>query len=114
MMKLRGNAHRLREIEMADPQHVHAGSSGDGFRIVHAARRLDHGDHGSVLVGLAKIGSRIGHDVVRVSGTQTDAAMTHGRILHGADDFTRLLGRLDIGNHDAERARVHGARKEMI
>src|SRR4029077_791322 len=59
VMELRGNAHGLGETEMAAPQHVPARCGGDGFRVGDASWRLDHGDHGGVLVGFAKVGGGV-------------------------------------------------------
>ena len=51
MLELAGNAHRGRQVEMADPEQVHAVDGGDGVDVLDAGGRLDQGDEAGAVIG---------------------------------------------------------------
>src|SRR5262249_4973430 len=73
MVKLRGNSHRLRQIEMAHPQNIDARGRGNGVEVSQSRRRFDLADHRGVAVCIFEICLRLRRYVIVVRRAQAES-----------------------------------------
>ena len=108
MVELAGDAHRGREVEVPDPQHVDPLGGRDRLEIVDRADGLDHRDDHQLVVGPAHVAGDV--TLVLVDVEDPEPAVTLRRVLRGRDHGARLGGVADERHHHPERAeREHAA-----
>lgn len=114
VIELGYDAHAGGEIEVADPENIDAWSSGDGIGVGKALKGFDLADDGGVAVGEIEVFRRMGRDVVVVSMTEAQPAMSEGRVLGRVDDIGGLFWSFDVSDHHAESAGIEDAGEEVV
>ena len=106
-----GRAERGREIEVPDPDQVDAVDGRDLMGRLHAGGRLDLRDQQLLAVREREPGRQpVGHGVGVVDADATRSVRLEAREL---DQPPRLVGRLHLRHHHAERAEVEHGRDEV-
>ena len=113
MVELAGDAHRGREVEVSDPQHVDPLGGRDRVEVVDRADGLDHRDDHQLVVGPAHVARDV--TLVLVDVEDPEAAVALRRVLRGGDHRARLGGVADQRHHHSERAeREHAADRVVV
>lgn len=96
------------EIGGSDEQHIDAVDGGDGIGVFDAAQGFDLGEEerGRNRIGRAQA-------VVVGAGRARQSAATARRIVHRLQAGARLIGRLDVGHHDAGGTPIEGMQDEV-
>ena len=114
MIELRGDAEEIRQIEMAEPEHIHARHRCDLVHVLDALGGFDQAHDQRAFVGEPDFFCDTAADVIVGRESERGATATGRRIACARDDVPRLFGRTHHRRHDAHDTEVQRARDVVI
>ncbi len=108
-VEVAGHAQRDREVEMADPQAIHARQRGQHLGVLHALRGFDLAEEGGARIGRGEFFPDLAGAVAVVRHLQRHAALAVRRVFHSIQDLPRFGSGADHRQHDPLGAHVAGA-----
>ncbi len=114
MVELRRDAEEIGQVEVPEPEHIHARHRRNLFHVLDAFGSLDQTHHQSTLVGDLDLVGDASADVIVGRKAERRAAPARGRIAGAGDDVLRLLGGTDHGRHDPHDTEVERARNVVV
>ena len=114
VLELSGDAEKVAEVEMAEPERIHTRHRGDGVDVGETFGGFDLRNHHRPIVQRSYPGHDIARLVVVMCEPKRCAAAPDRRVTRAGHDVLGLVGIVDHRHHHAEGPNVERAGNERI